>query len=114
MIYLDKDIPIAIDENIKQVIKELSKKKKFFLLQQISNSIKKEQIAKIYEKLGINYELFSYDKDLKYSNLDQFSFDLNVNNFYTNISYYSEHNDLPDEQVFQKDLDLQSILFVKR
>ncbi len=52
------------DENIKEVIKKLSKKKNFFLLQQISNSIKKEQIAKIYEKLGINYELFSYDKDL--------------------------------------------------
>ena len=49
----------------------------------------------VNENLNLNYN-FSYDKDLKYSNLDQFSFDLNVNNFYTNISYYSEHNDLPD------------------
>ena len=42
-----------------------------------------------------NY-FFSYDKDLEYSNLDQLGIDLNVNNFFTNISYYSEHNDLPD------------------
>ncbi len=39
---------------------------------------------------------FSYDKDLKYSNLDQFGLDFSVNNFFTNISYYSEHNDLPE------------------
>ena len=49
----------------------------------------------INENLNLNYN-FSYDKDLKYSNLDQFSFDFSVNNFYTNVSYYSEHNDLPD------------------
>ena len=49
----------------------------------------------VNENLNLNYN-FSYDKDLKYSNLDQFSFDFSVNNFYTNISYYSEHNDLPD------------------
>ena len=49
----------------------------------------------VNENLNLNYN-FSYDKDLNYSNLDQFSFDFNVNNFYTNISYYSEHNDLPD------------------
>ena len=52
------------DENIKEVVKKLSKKKKFFLLQQISNSIKREQIAEIYEKLEIDYKLFSYDEDL--------------------------------------------------
>ena len=39
---------------------------------------------------------FSYDKDLKYSNRDQVGLNLNVNNFLTNISYYSEHNDLPN------------------
>ena len=50
---------------------------------------------KVNENLNLNYN-FSYDKDLKYSNLDQFGFDFNVNNFYTNFSYYSEHNDLPD------------------
>ncbi len=49
----------------------------------------------VNENLNLKYN-FSYDKDLKYSNLDQFSFDFNVNNFYTNFSYYSEHNDLPD------------------
>ncbi len=49
----------------------------------------------VNENLNLKYN-FSYDKDLKYSNLDQFSFDFNVNNFYNNFSYYSEHNDLPD------------------
>ena len=52
---------------------------------------------KFNENSSLKY-FFSYDKDLKYSNLDQFSYDLNVNNFYTNISYYSEHNDLPVEE----------------
>ena len=47
------------------------------------------------ENLGLNY-FFSYDKDLNYSNLDQFGLDWNVNNFFTNISYYSEKNDLPE------------------
>ena len=59
----------------------------------------------LFGNLGYNFNkhsslkyFFSYDKDLKYSNLNQFSYDLNVNNFYTNISYYSEHNDLPVEE----------------
>ena len=41
---------------------------------------------------------FSYDKDLKYSNRDELSFDLNANNFLTNISYYSAQNDLVDAE----------------
>ena len=49
----------------------------------------------ITENLNFVYN-FSYDKDLKYSNRDQIGLDLNVNNFLTNISYYSEHNDLPN------------------
>ena len=47
------------------------------------------------ENLDFAYH-FSYDKDLKYSNRDQVGLNLNVNNFLTNISYYSEHNDLPN------------------
>ena len=42
-------------------------------------------------KLGY---IFSYDKDLKYSNLDQINFYFGVNNFFSNISYFIEHNDL--------------------
>ncbi len=42
--------------------------------------------------------IFSYDKDLKYSNLDQVGIDLSVNNFLTNISYHSEHNDLENAE----------------
>ena len=49
------------------------------------------------EYLNFGY-YFSYDKDLKYSNRDQLGLNLNVNNFLTNISYYSEHNDLPDTE----------------
>ena len=41
---------------------------------------------------------FSYDKDLKYSNRDQLGIDFSVNNFLTNISYYSVHNDLPEQE----------------
>ena len=48
-------------------------------------------------KAKIGY-YFSYDKDLKYSNRDELSFDLNANNFLTNISYYSVQNDLPDAE----------------
>ncbi len=54
------------------------------------------------ENLNFEY-IFSYDKDLKYSNLDQLGIDLSVNNFLTNISYHSEHNDLLDvESVINK------------
>ena len=52
------------DDEIKKVIEKLSKIKKIFLLQQINNEIKKKEIEKIYKNLEINYELFSYDKDL--------------------------------------------------
>ena len=45
------------------------------------------------DNLKLGY-FFSYDKDLKYSNIDQLSLDVSVNNFFTNFSYYSEHNDL--------------------
>ncbi len=45
----------------------------------------------------LNYA-FSFDKDLEYSNKDQVGIDWRVNNFFTNISYYSEHNDLPDSE----------------
>ena len=45
------------------------------------------------ENMKLGY-IFSYDKDLKYSNLDQINFDFGVNNFFSNISYFIEHNDL--------------------
>ena len=49
------------------------------------------------ENIKLGY-YFSYDKDLEYSNLDQINFDFNVNNFFSNISYYIEHNDLEDNE----------------
>ncbi len=47
----------------------------------------------IKENIKLGY-YFSYDKDLDYSNLDQINFDFGINNFFSNISYYIEHNDL--------------------
>ena len=49
------------------------------------------------EDTSLNY-FFSYDKDLKYSNLDQLGIDFGINNFFTNISYYIEHNDLEEKE----------------
>tara|TARA_B100001027_G_scaffold216652_1_gene193683 strand:+ start:1360 stop:3750 length:2391 start_codon:yes stop_codon:yes gene_type:complete len=47
----------------------------------------------IKENIKLGY-YFSYNKDLDYSNLDQINFDFGINNFFSNISYYIEHNDL--------------------
>ena len=47
--------------------------------------------------LGFGY-YFSYDRDLKYSNLDQFNLNLNLNNFISNFYFYSENNDLEDKE----------------
>ena len=52
------------DNSIKQVISEFSIKQKTFILQQVANEEKKEQIKKTYDLLGINYELFSFDENL--------------------------------------------------
>ena len=49
------------------------------------------------ENTSLNY-FFSYDKDLKYSNLDQLGIDFGINNFFTNISYFIEHNDLEEKE----------------
>ncbi len=47
------------------------------------------------ENVNLGY-YFSYDKDLEYSNLDQINLNFGINNFFSNISYYVEHNDLED------------------
>ena len=47
--------------------------------------------------LGLGY-YFAYDRDLKYSNLDQFNLGLNLNNFISNFYFYSESNDLEDKE----------------
>ena len=47
----------------------------------------------IKENIKLGY-YFSYNKDLDYSNLDQINFDFGINNFFSSISYYIEHNDL--------------------
>ena len=52
------------DNSIKQAICEFSTKQNTFVLQQISNEEKKEEIKKTYDLLKINYELFSFDENL--------------------------------------------------
>ena len=53
----------------------------------------------VNDNLDIGY-LFSYDRDLEYSNLDQINLQYEVNNFLTNFSYYTEDNDFePKESI---------------
>ncbi len=52
---------------------------------------------KLTDNLNLGY-FFSYDKDLKYSNLEQLNLDFSVNNFFTNFSYYTEDNDFGNKE----------------
>ena len=52
---------------------------------------------KINEFLTFGYG-FSYDRDLKHSNLDTFNLGISVNNFITNFNYYSESHDFGDSE----------------
>ena len=51
----------------------------------------------ITEDLRIGYS-FSYDRDLEYSNLEQINFEYEINNFFTNFSYYTENNDMGNKE----------------
>ncbi len=52
---------------------------------------------KYNDMLNFGYN-FSYDKDLKYSNLDNFSLGLEVNNIVSNFNYYMEDHDFGDSE----------------
>ena len=54
--------------------------------------------------LDLGY-FFSYDKDLKYSNLEGLNLDLSLNNFFTNIYYYAEDNDLGNKETVRNKSD---------
>ncbi len=49
------------------------------------------------DNLNAEY-FFSYDRDLEYSNLEQFALEYEVNNFLTNFSYYTEDNDFGSQE----------------
>ncbi len=51
----------------------------------------------INDNLKLGY-FFSYDRDLEYSNLEQFDLEYGVNNFITNFSYHTEDNDIIDNK----------------
>ncbi len=63
---------LFFDNSIKEVIKALSIKKNFFILQQVSSKKNIKEIKKIYDELKIQYELFDYDENLyqKMKNID--------------------------------------------
>ncbi len=52
---------------------------------------------KYSENFNFGY-LFSYDRDLKYSNLEEFKSEFSVNNFITEFSYYVEDNDIGNKE----------------
>ena len=52
---------------------------------------------KVNQNLNLGYT-FSYDKDLKYSNLDVINLGFNVNNFFTNFNYFTEDHDFGDTE----------------
>ncbi len=83
---------LKIDENYRMPDKSKLNKKRSDIFGEVNYNFS--------NKMNLGY-YFSYDKDLKYSNRDEFSFDLNANNFLTNISYYSEHNDLPNVETIK-------------
>ena len=83
---------IKMDEDHRMPIKSKLNKKRSDIFGEVNYNLNK--------KTKIGY-YFSYDKDLKYSNRDELSFDLNTNNFLTNITYYSVHNDLPDVETIK-------------
>ena len=51
----------------------------------------------INENLKLGY-FFSHDRDLKYSNLEQYNLDYKVNNFITSFSYYSEDHEVGNKE----------------
>ena len=51
----------------------------------------------ISDNIQLSY-IFSYDRDLKYSNLEQINFGYSLNNFLTNLSYLTEDNDLDSKE----------------
>ena len=66
----------------------------------------------IFGELNFNFNnnfnmgyIFSYDKDIKYSNLDGLNMDLSLNNFFTNIYYYAEDNDLDNKETVRSKSD---------
>ena len=59
----------------------------------------------IFGEINFNYSenfnfgyLFSYDRDLKYSNLEELKSEFSVNNFVTEFSYYVEDNDIGNKE----------------
>ena len=49
------------------------------------------------DKTNLGY-FFSYDRDLKYSNMEELNIEFGLENFMTNFSYYSEDNDIGNKE----------------
>ena len=74
--------------------KKLPKKSK---LNETRSDIFGDIYFNINDILDVGY-VFSYDRDLKYSNLDSLNLGLTVNNFVTNFNYYTENHDFGDSE----------------
>ena len=91
---VDKDGVNKIDFKVANVLKsenniKLPSKSK---LNKTRSDIFGDINYKVNKNLDVGY-LFSYDRDLEYSNLDQINLKYEINNFLTNFSYYAEDND---------------------
>ena len=72
------------------------------------NNKRSDFVGDINYNLSSNLKMgyfFSYDKDLKYSNLDGLNLDLILNNFITNVYYYAEDNDLGNKETIRSKSD---------
>tara|TARA_B100000886_G_scaffold339289_1_gene304323 strand:+ start:3177 stop:5570 length:2394 start_codon:yes stop_codon:yes gene_type:complete len=78
-----------------------SKKNKKLPIKSKLNETRSDIFGDIYfninDILNVGY-VFSYDRDLKYSNLDSLNLDFSVNNFVTNFNYYTENHDFGDSE----------------
>ena len=60
------------------------------------------------ELLEKDYDIYSIEKlNSLTPNLDQIDLDWNLNNFFTNISYYYEHNDLLEKESIKNKSELK-------
>ena len=83
---------VKLDEDYRMPIKSKLNKKRSDIFGEINYNLN--------NAMKIGY-YFSFDKDLKYSNRDELNFDLNANNFLTNITYYYVHNDLANAETIK-------------
>ena len=95
----DKNI---LDFKIANVIK--NKENYYLPAKSKLNKTRSDIFGELNYKFNDNSKLgysFSYDKDLEYSNLEQINLEFELNNFFTDFSYYIENNDIGNKENFK-------------